>query len=194
MDEAFETIVRRLQSEPPSCVRGLRASPSAFPVDRSRIKTACVEWEIAVKSVWRLACPCGEGRGRVLGHPLLDPDPDDDRPTFLGPLAFECPACESVAEILDTDVHGYHAELARIEPGAGSVKPRGEGPRRPFPCPVCGADRFIVTVGFIYWPGSFDLFFDSPDLPIREFFLEFLCHGECVSCGEVSAITDLGKL
>ena len=51
-----------------------------------------------------------------------------------------------------------------------------------------------MTIGFIYWPGAFDLILDEPDLPIQEFFNEFLYYGRCVSCGEESAITDFGKL
>ncbi len=143
----------------------------------------------------RLACTCGEQRGRVLGYPLRDYNPNYDGPEcFISPLSFECTDCRKVTEIFDTDIHGYHSEVAKIEGGIGSVKGRGEGPRQPFSCSACGEQVFVVTVGFVYWPAAFDLLFNEPGWPILEFFNVFLCHGRCVACGEVSAVTDFGKL
>ena len=194
MGPELQHIVERLRSTPASCMGGIRLSPAKFPVPLDSVKSVCVEWEIAIKSVWRLGCTCGEERCHVLGYPLRDLNPDYDGPDFIGPLGFDCSACGKVTEILDTDVHGYHAESAKIEGGIGPVKIRGEEARCHFPCSACGANLFVVTIGFIYWPGAFDLFLDEPDLPIQEFFNEFLCYGRCVSCGEVSAITDFGKL
>jgi hypothetical protein len=194
VDAEFEHIGDRLRSTPPSCVGGFRLTPAEIPISPDRVKSASVEWAISIKSVWRLGCTCGEDRGHVLGHPLHDLNPDYDDPEFVGPLGFECSACGKVAEIIDTDLHGYHVEVARIEGGGGSVKIRGEGDRRRFPCPACEADSFIVTVAFIYWPAAIDLFYEQPHLPMEEFFLEFLSYGRCDSCGEVSAITDFGKL
>ena len=114
-------------STPPSCVGGFRLTRAELPIALDRVKSASVEWEICIKSVWRLGCNCGEERGHVLGHPLRDLNPDYDGPEFLGPLGFECSACGKVTEIIDTDLHGYHVEVARIEGGVGSVKVRGEG-------------------------------------------------------------------
>ena len=51
-----------------------------------------------------------------------------------------------------------------------------------------------MTVGFIYWPAAIDLFYEEPHLPMGVILLEFLSYGRCDSCGEVSAITDFGKL
>jgi hypothetical protein len=194
--DEVKRLAKRLRSTPPSCVGGIRLTRARFPIAPSRVKSYCMDWEHAVKSVWRLGCACGAERGRVLGYPLHEWIPDFDDPIFIGPLAFECSACGKVTEFLDTDVDGYHANVAKFQGGVGSVKVRGDGPRRRFPCPACRGDLFVVTVGFIYWPAAIDLFFDEPDLPIpiQEFFNEFLCYSRCVSRGEVSAITEFGKL
>ena len=127
MGPELQHIVERLRSTPASCVGGLRLSPAKFPVPLDSVTSVCVEWESAIKSVWRLGCTCGEERCHVLGYPLRDLNPEYDGPDFIGPLGFDCSACGKVAEILDTDVHGYHAECAKIEGGMGSVKIRGEG-------------------------------------------------------------------
>jgi hypothetical protein len=180
-----EQIAGRLRTTPPSCIREFRLTPAELPVASDE----------NCKSVWRLACACGEDRGRALGYPLRDYNPDYDGPErFLSPLGFECSDCGKVTEIIDTDAHGYHSEVAKIEGGVGSVAIRGEGPRQPFPCSACGAQVFLVTVGFVYWGAAFDLFLDEPDLPAQEFFNVFLSYGRCVECGEESVLTDFGKL
>ncbi len=184
MDDLVELTTERLRTTPPTCVRGFRLTPTELPVT----------YDDDCKSVWRLACDCGEERGRVLGYPLHDYNPTYDGPEcYLSPLGFECSCCGKVTEIIDTDIHGYHSEVAKIEGGIGSVKSRGEGPRRPFSCLACGAQLFVVTVSFVYWPAAFDLL-EEPELPILEFFNEFLSYGRCVACGEVSALTNFGKL
>jgi hypothetical protein len=183
MDPEVEHIAGRLRTTPPSCVREFRLTPAELPVDDN------------FKSVWQLACGCGNDRGRVLGYPLREYNSDyDGAESFLSPLGFECSDCRKVTEIIDTDVHGYHSEVAKIEGGIGSAKMRGEGPRQPFPCSTCGAQLFVVVVGFVYWGAAFDLFLDEPELPAQEFFNAFLSYGRCAACGEVSELTDFGKL
>jgi hypothetical protein len=154
-----------------------------------------VAWDDNCKSVWQLACGCGNDRGRVLGYALREYNSDyEGAECFLSPLGFECSDCGKVTEVIDTDAHGYHSEVAKIEGGIGSVKMRGEGPRQPFPCPACDRQVFVVIVGFVYWGVALDLFLDEPELPAQEFFNVFLSYGRCVACGEVSSLTDFGKL
>ena len=184
-DSAVARMVARLRKTAPSCINGFRLTATELPV----------EWDDSCKSVWRLACACGEEQGRVLGYPLSDWNSEYRGPEcFLSPLAFECSKCGKVIEIIDTDVHGYHSQLARIEGGVGSAKLRGEGPRSCFPCAACAAGFFAVMVGFVYWDGVFDFFLDEPDLPPEEFFIVFLCYGYCTACGHISDISDFGKL
>ena len=113
---------------------------------------------------------------------------------FITPLGFHCSACRSVTEIIDSDCHGYHAEVSKLEGGSGAATYRGKGTRECFRCPTCCGEVFIVIVGFVYWEGAFDLFLDEPNLPFEDFFNVFLSYGKCVSCGMSSSFTDLGKL
>jgi hypothetical protein len=110
-------------------------------------------------------------------------------------LAFECSSCGRVAELLDTDLHGYHCEIERLEGGSPKgTKYRGEGPRDHFPCSHCGAQQFEVVAGFVYWDEVFDLVLDEPGLAAEDFFNEFLSYGQCTNCRKSSRLTDLGKL
>jgi len=95
---------------------------------------------------------------------------------------------------LDTDLHGYHAELAKLDGGIGSVKARGDGPRVPFRCPQCDKNAFSVAVAFYYWDAALDLFLEESGLPIEDFFNEFQGFARCANCEEVAPISDLGKL
>lgn len=185
MDATYERIAQHLRSTPPSCVRNFRLIPAELPVN----------WDDSCKSVWRLSCSCGGEQGRVLGFPRRECNKDYDGPEcFLSPLSFECMACGEVAEIIDTDKHGYHSEVAKRDGGIGSVKYRGQGQPESFPCPACQGNVFEVTVGFVYWPACFDLFLEEPELPCEDFFIVFLSYGRCVACRQLSVLTDFGKL
>src|ERR671934_683040 len=148
MNGELERIKDRLRNPPPACVRGFRLTPAELPE----------YWDDNCKSVWQLACTCGEEQGAILGYSLKDYNPDYAGPeVFISPLAFECVSCGKITEIIDTDRHGYHSQVAKLEGGVGSVQYRGQGPRARFACPACGVTRFSVTVGFVYWRGAFDL-------------------------------------
>jgi hypothetical protein len=99
-----------------------------------------------------------------------------------------------VTKILDTDIYGYHAEVAKLQGGIGSATRRGKGPQQPFLCAGCGEQVFEVTVGFVFWPGGVDLFLDEPTLPCEDFFNVFLCFCRCARCSQVWQPTDFGKL
>jgi hypothetical protein len=112
-----------------------------------------------------------------------------------GPVAFQCPACGRITEFLDTEIHGYHREVARLEGDPiGPAKVRGEGPRAHFPCPQCRSTECVVAVAFFYWDAAFDLFLDEPELAAEDFFNELQSYGRCVKCGVVTAMTEFGKL
>jgi hypothetical protein len=101
---------------------------------------------------------------------------------FVSPLAFVCARCDRITEIIDTDRHGYHGEM-----DCAAVY-RGEGPRQPFCCPVCGKQWFSLVVTFVYWDATFDLTTDEPEIPLEDYFNGFQAHGTCVGCGRVSLI------
>src|SRR5262245_47285105 len=158
VDEA-ERITRLLQTTPPECVAGFHLTPAELPI----------EWDDSTRSVWRLACSCGGEHGRILGYPLGDyKDCPDGANCFISPIG--CAACGKVTEIIDTDQHGYHAEVAKREGGIGSAKYSGEGPRTAWRCPQCKGEQFALTVAFIFWEAVLDLAADEPEWPPQEFF------------------------
>jgi hypothetical protein len=180
MDE--EQLVELLQTTAPSCLRDFIVTPTQLPEP----------FDDNLCSVWQVACRCGGTQGRFLGYPLKDYNTDYDGPMcFLGPLGFECHRCYAVTELLDTDRHGYHADLARREGGIGSAKLRGQGPRHKWTCPDCHKDRFEVVVGFVFWYPDELIEFDGE---WEELFNVFLCYCRCGHCGLTSQPTDFGKL
>jgi hypothetical protein len=174
-------IAEKIRANPPSCVAGFNL-----------LTELPVAWDDSFKLVFSLECKCGSHIGKVLGYPLSDYNFSYDGDEFVTPIAFHCGQCNTVTEILDTAIHGYHAELAKVEGGVGSAKIRGNGVRSEYVCPNCENKTFKVTVSFIYW--DFDIMYDEPDWAGQEFFNVFLIYGHCQNCDHVSPIADLGKL
>jgi hypothetical protein len=177
-----EQIIEHIRANPPSCLKEFNLLPGELPES----------WDDKFKTIYQLECQCGNKTGKILGYPLRDYNPDYKGDEFITPIAFQCDQCTTVTEIIDTAVHGYHSEIAKIEGGIGATKFRGSGLRSAFACPECSEIAFQTTVGFIYW--NFDLIYDEPELPAQEFFNVFLMYGHCQNCGKTSQVTDLGKL
>lgn len=178
-----ETMVRaHLRKSPPACIGGFRAAHGKLPETVGS----------AFRIVWKIACGCGNDSGALLGYPLKDLVADETSDVFVSPLAFECMSCNKVTELLDTDQHGYHAEVGKLEGIQESAKIRGAGPRQKFVCPKCRRSQFSFVLGFVYW--NFDLMIDDPELPGENFFNEFLLYVTCTACGHVSEPTEFGKL
>jgi hypothetical protein len=181
MNEA--ELVDYLRTTPPSCLQRFVATVAQLPEP----------FDNNPSSVWQIACSCGNNTGRFLGYPLRDYNAEYDGPEiFISPLLFECSKCQTPTLLFDTDRHGYHAEVARLDGGVGSAKRRGKGPPKSLPCPSCSGNSFAVTVGFVFW---------YPDELTEEFeeawedlYNVFLCYCQCASCGTVTQPTDFGKL
>jgi hypothetical protein len=178
-------IKQHILDNPPSCVKEFELKLTQLPEF----------WDNNFTTPYKLTCKCGNDSGKILGHLLRDYNlslsKDDD--SFITPLGFQCLKCNTITEILDTDIHGYHAESAKIEGGIGSAKYRGVGQRTLHICPKCFSTNFKnIIVGFVYW--DFDVMIDEPDLPIQEFFNVFLFYVTCQSCGHISKPVNLGKL
>jgi hypothetical protein len=181
-----DPLIGLLQTTPPACVAGFGLTPARLP--------AAWGGDLCV-STWRLACPCGESRSRIRGFRLGDYNPAyPSSDLFISPIGLECAACGTVTEILDTDRHGYHAELARRAGGTGSANYRGSGPRTAWPCPQCAGDLFGVTVAFWYWDIVREVIEDEPAWPAQDFFSVFRLLADCAGCGHASEPTDFGKL
>jgi len=165
------TFEEQLQGAKPRCIENLRIKPAVLPEP----------WDDNFSLTYALACSCGHEPGRILGHPLKGLIPDVEDVEMVSPFFFECVACAKVSDILDTQVHGYNAEIgAREEEAYESVKLMGEGDPKPFACPSCRNDQFKVIVSFVFW--DFDILEDEPDWPGQDFFNVFVLYGCCKHC------------
>jgi hypothetical protein len=178
-ENELEAHVRRT---PPSCVSSFRLTSTQLPKPNDDNFT----------TTWQLACKCGCDTGRLGGHRLEKLNPNYKGPLLVSPLAFQCAACSQVTELLNTDIHGYHAEVGKLEGGTGSSKLCGSGPRSGHTCPSCQKNVFRMVAGFVYW--DFDIIEDEPELPAQEFFNVFLLYCTCANCGQISEPTEFGKL
>jgi hypothetical protein len=152
MHPFIEKMVQQVRQHAPSCLSGFRVSTC----DSEPWK----DW-----AGWSLTCGCGSTKGKVLGYPLKDYDKEyKGPPVFISPLAFLCSSCGKTTEIIDTDLHGYNAEIERMS-GQRYPTVRGTGERTPIPCPHCRTTEFSVKA-FCAHP-HFDLIEDEPGLEPR---------------------------
>ncbi len=178
MHPFIEKMVRQVQQHPPSCLSG-------FCVSRSHAEPWS-NW-----AGWSLTCSCGATKGKLLGHPLKECNPEyDGAPLFVSPLAFLCSSCGKTTEIIDTKQHGYNSEIGKAEGQSWDSNYRGSGERQSVPCPECGASEFSITA-FCAHP-HFDLIEDEPELEPRaqEYFDSFDCRGKCAACGKESSLAN----
>ena len=178
-----QQVEQHILATPPRCLQGFRVRASQLPTP----------FDDNVTSVWQAVCQCGHERGRLLGYPLSTVASDyNGRECFVGPLAFECSTCSATTEVLDTDQHGYHAEVARLEgDDSDGTKYSGTGTRQAWRCPNCAADVFSMTFGFVFWNLDYLAEFS---INWNDFFNVFLCYCHCQKCGHVSEPTEFGKL
>lgn len=197
-EESLEVLDERLKdyikATPPSCLRKVEA----VPMDLSKLSRR------KFSAAYQLKCRCGGGNGAILGYPLRDYKPKYRGHEFLSPLAFRCSSCGKVNEFFDTDKHGYHVEVGKLEGDKGSTKIRGTGKRTQFYCPKCAKDFFTLAVGFVYW----DFYFFHEELEMiadgdgeeavfahpQDFYNEILIQATCDDCHQTTTVSDFGKL
>jgi hypothetical protein len=147
-----------------------------------------------VAAAWKLACPCGKGKGALLGHPLaaLNSEAAGDK-SFVSPFAFRCWRCDQTTKFLDTNVDGTGAELARLKgAGVGCTAYRGTGRKWPFPCSKCGGTRGEVAVALFFTADYInDLEGDGDAFPFENLFSGVRVYYRCSSCGRQAMATDL---
>jgi hypothetical protein len=123
-------------------------------------------------------------RHHIHCHRWANPD-YRNQVVILSPLHLECAACQTVTSLLDTDVHGHHAEL-----GHGTAIFRGRGDRVVFECPACGRQPLQAFVRFEYPDDLFDgdyLEFAGRE---QELFTWFSLIGRCPKCLQLLAVAD----
>ncbi len=183
------------QVNPPRCLAGFHAQSTLLPVQEcsdhrsasdtgARVRPVTGSDTDDLHPVFALSCRCGGDRHLIRGY-WVNSDYASVGMVFVGPLALECAACGKRTDLLDTDLHGYDAEL-----GSGSCTKRGEGESVVYECPDCGPEAFQAFVQFEY---PDDLFEDeSPEFAGREhdLFSWFYLVGRCGKCSQVLLVTD----
>ena len=131
--------------------------------------------------LFALSCQCGQSEFHVEGFQVEDPD----GPLFLSPMAVRCTSCGKTTPLLDTDVHGYDAEL-----GHGSSTRRAEGLPGRFRCGGCLGDRSSLFMRFEYTQDLFDGSLDDVAVAKEDLFTWVTAVGRCSSCHELNTIAD----
>jgi hypothetical protein len=188
--------VSYFRSHPPRCIAGFIARPTELPgvefdghVSMSQLNIdvppgVTISAPEHINPVFALSCQCGGQRHYVHGYRWSNPD-FHNAVVFLSPLTLECAACGKRTDLLDTDIHGYDAEL-----GHGSATARAEGEPVVFECPSCGRQPLEAFVRFEYPDDLFDGNF--PEFAGREqdLFTWFNLVGKCPQCSQVLPVAD----
>jgi hypothetical protein len=128
-----------------------------------------------------IKCSCGSDEHRIHGFKLIV----EGGYIFLSPLAVECSKCAVRSELLDTDVHGYDAEL-----GHGGTSRRAEGVATHFRCDTCSGVNFNTFVRYEYPADLFDGSFDETGKAKEDLFTWVTCVGRCTACQGMWIVAD----
>jgi hypothetical protein len=184
------------RSHPPRCIAGFVARPTELPgvefdghISMSQLNLevppgVTIDAPEHTNPVFNLSCRCGGDGHYVHCHRWANPDFRNQVVT-LSPLDLECSACRAITPLLDTDAHGYDAEL-----GHGTATVRGQGERVVFECPICGRQPLQAFVRFEYPDDLFDG--DFPEFAEREeeLFTWFSLVGRCSKCSQMLAVAE----
>jgi hypothetical protein len=172
----FREAEERLRKTPPRCLDG-------FTIERATLTDVAFDGHGSdLNKVYRLACTCGKGHFRVLGHHL---DNDRGSAIFVSPLALECVGCGKVTELIDTDQHGYDAEL-----GHGGTTIRGKGPRTPYACDKCGVRPMTAYARFEHSGEELADSFIEEFPNSQDYFSWFSLVGTCDGCKRMLGVAD----
>jgi hypothetical protein len=171
----FREAEERLRNTPPRCLAGFKVEPATLS------NVVLDGHGSANNKIYKLACACGHERFRVLGHPRNV----RGHALFVSPLALDCAACGTVTELIDTDQHGYDAEL-----GHGSTTLRGEGPRTHYACNECGVRPMIAYARFEHSGGELEDSFMDRFPNTHDYFSWFSLVGSCEGCRRTLNVAD----
>jgi len=185
-----------LRSHPPRCIAGFTARPTRLPgiefdghVSMSQLNIevppgVTIDAPEHINPVFALSCQCGHTQHYVHGYRWINPD-FHNAIVCLSPLVLQCAACGKMTHLLDTDVHGYDAEL-----GHGTATVRAMGERVVYECPRCGRHPLEAFVRFEYPDGLFDGNFPKFAGREQELFTWFNLVGKCPQCSRVLHVAD----
>jgi hypothetical protein len=166
------------RAHPPRCIAKLR------PVEGPAPKFDFDGHGEILNTYFQVGCPaCGERELAITGHKFQDAE-DPTLESLMSPFQLQCPRCQSVTTVFDTDKDGYDAEL-----GHGSGYERATGPAVSYTC-GCGTETSFATITarFEYPSDLFDDFFK--DKLREDLFSWFTLTASCKSCGTLSCVAD----
>ncbi len=169
-------------SHPPGCIGGFRSKPV-------RLKGVQFDGHLSPPELnphFQLFCTCGHDHHAVTGYHWRNPDYHNDQ-VFLSPISLRCASCGKESELIDTDRHGYDAELSGM---VATV--RAKGTLGEYPCPKCGTNAVQVFVRFEYPDDVLDFEEDYPKHRgrLQELFSWFSAVGKCPNCSQLFPIAD----
>jgi hypothetical protein len=171
----FREAEERLRNTPPRCL-------AAFIFEPATLANVAFDGHGSdLNQVYKLSCTCGRDRFRVLGHHVNNRGHD----IFVSPLALECATCAMVTELIDTDQHGYDAEL-----GHGSATIRGKGPRTHFACDKCGVQPMTAFARFEHSGEELGDSFLEGHPNTQDYFSWFSLVGTCDGCKRMLSVAD----
>ncbi len=168
---------RYLLSHPPRCIEGLQATALEAGLPDVQFDGHGEEWN----PVFALSCSCGASEFQLKGYHLVEPEYS----LFLSPLEAVRTSCQTTTLLLDTDLHGYDAEL-----GHGSGTRRAEGKESVFRCLDCSAERGSLFMRFEFTQDLFDGSFDDVQVQKEDLFTWVSCVSRCSSCGKQNLVSD----
>jgi len=171
--------VSYFRSHPPRCIAGFTSTPVTLPGIKFDGHGSLIN------SVFALACSCGSGQHFIHGFSWINPDNFDNTPVFLSPMSLECTACGKRTELIDTDAHGYDAELGHILATA-----RGRGDPSVYECLECGRQPLDAFARFEYPYELFDEDFAEFAGREQDLFSWFSLLGKCRQCSQLLAVAD----
>jgi hypothetical protein len=184
------------RNHPPRCIAKFIALPTQLPVvefdghvSMSQLKFdtpsgVTIDAPEHINPVFALSCQCGSSRHYVHGYRWTNPDYHNVI-VFLSPIVLECVACGKMTDLLDTDIHGYDAELGLI-----TATVHAEGDRVVFECPTCGRQPLDAFVRFEYPDDLFSDAFQEFTGREQDLFTWFSLVGRCPQCSQLLAVAD----
>ena len=193
---------RSLRSHPPRCIAGFNAT--AVELRGAKFDGHPPRPQLNV--IFALACSCGAVRHFVHGFRWANSDVDNaagflsplsllryfvhgfrrgKAVVFLSPLSLECVSCGKRTDLLDTDAHGYDAEL-----GHGTATVRRQRDPVVYECPRCGRQPLEVFTRFEYPDHVFNRDFKESGGREQDLFTWFSLVAKCPRCSGLLAVAD----
>ena len=97
---------------------------------------------------------------------------------FVSPLSLRCAACSAVTDLIDTDEHGFNAEIETI-----TATIRAQGKRGPFAC-ACGGKQFTPYARFEFSGETLEDSTGEWTGNEHNLFSWFSLVGDCATCGK----------